>query len=275
MLVHCPSGLQFTARPWEIGDIISLVDAKEAEAGLLPLRMAELAAETCREPGPYGCRPGGRINWFDVSIADLTSANIQIRAKTRPIFEFDRNCESCGRLQRLQIDLREVKHYEASELGKGHLSSGAPWALELETQEGKARVELKILRGKDLAELAKRQTKKKPSEMIDVQAMLCIQSISFLDRGDAKPITNFNRIREFWMHQPWEFGDAVRDAIDDAEGGPDSLVESQCENIACRREALGSLPLDSSFYGLDPLRTLQRRRSRSSGQISLEEDTPT
>ena len=103
MLVTCPSGLKFQARPWNLGDQNFLTDTAIIEAGLLPRRMVEVATIELVDAGPYAFQ--SVINWGEVSLADITAANIQIRKASddESLYKFDFPCAHCGKMKHAQI----------------------------------------------------------------------------------------------------------------------------------------------------------------------------
>ena len=271
MKIECPSGLTLDARAWNLGDQNQLMDTKQNEAGLLPLRMLEVATQGCVHPGPYPFKEGGPVNFHKVSIADIVTANYLIRKKTRPQYDFRVPCQYCGKLTARTIDMNEVEVFEASGEGIEHLRTGVPIIIKIPEEDPMAILELKILRGASLPELARYQDKT-PEQMLELQACMSVDKI-IPQEASAELLLSLGTIREYWRAQSWDFGDEVRVSIDVAEGGVDSTFEFRCENQGCRKEQLGTVPLDTEFYGLDPVAARERRRKRLSERRSRERPT--
>jgi len=263
-----PSGMVLDIRGWCLADQEALLDQKD-DAQALTLRMAELGTIRCLEPGPYGFGANAKPSWSEVSIDDIQAANVLIRAITDDgIFRFDRSCDSCGRKKKLEIAMKDVEIISATEEGKQHLASKQPIVRPVMTAKGPAEVDLRILRGQHLPEIAKRG-RKDQKLLLRIQHCLSIQSIRFLD--SSKPMTSLREILEFWglPGQPWALGRTVKETLEQAGGGPDLYADWTCDNVFCSgRDQQTLLPLDHRFYGLEMLLSSSRRSKPSSGADS-------
>jgi len=252
MRIDCPTGLVIQARPWTLGDQQFLTDEATINQGLLPLKMARCAFQKVLEPGPYHAEPSSdKLDFNEVTVADISVINNLVRRETRATLDFDRPCPYCGKLQPVCVDLREIEIGPASKDGIEHVRNGTPLVVEYQG----IKVSLKLMRGMDLPELTKWQ-EKDVRAMLEIQACMSVDSI--MAPGREKPVTGVASIRTFWRKQSWDFGEAVQDAIDQAEGVLDNMYEYKCKN--CRREHLGVLPLDTEFYGVDSLGRRKKRR---------------
>ena len=272
MIITCPSGLQFEARPWTLGDQNHLTDTETVEAGQLPMKMVEVVCVRLVEPGPYSFTT--KVDFGQVTLSDITAANIQIRMRSDKDskFPFDTPCQHCGLMQHVEVDLAEVDVFACSDEGIEHVHVGVPLTVELESDKGLAVVHLKLLRGKDLSIVAKWQ-EKDPGKMLEIQACLSIEKIILAGNNDS--VMGMPKIRAFWQRQSWGFGGTVRDALDEAEGGADVIYKHRCDPIkGCGKEQEGVLPLGPEFYGLQRSQTRRRGRKLFSADGSTEKDTP-
>lgn len=257
MQIQCPSGLVFTARRWRIGDHSEMLDTREQQPAALPKRMLELAATGIVEPGPYKFKD--RLETDDMSIADITVANILIRVGTDPRLLLKPTCGACRKPvhQPKEIDLSELQVYQASKEGVEHLRTGSP----LKRVYNGIQVELKAIRGRDLGNLAKLQ-EQEPKYMIEHQLAASIAQISA--PGTPAPLTGMVHIREFLHEQEWDLRSAIEDDIDELWGGVDQTFSFQCDRPSCLTEQEQQVPLDLTFYGLDLSNRRSSRRKRSS-----------
>jgi hypothetical protein len=266
MNIHCPSGLVFSARSWKLGDHAELIKARDRSMTQLPKIMAALASDAVIDPGPYTAfKEGEKVDWDAVSHADITVANILIRAGREPKLIAEFICAVCRQLPRdpQEIDLLDLPIYMASEEGRMHLHDGNPVVREV----GTARVKLRALLGKDLDVLSRLQVKE-PENMLEVQTCMSIAEVNA--PGLKKPLTTLVEIRKFWREQEWSFRNEIDEAIDSLWGGADLAIRFTCDHLECRAQQEQSLPLGLSFYGLDdPSR--HAKRAKSSAVRSVRE----
>jgi len=262
MLINCPTGFSFKARPWNLGDRCEMLDDTILSQGLLQQTMADFACLEVVNPGPYQFTVGEKADWSKVSYADLTTANIQIRAYTKPTYDFDTRCERCKKIMPLSLDLREFVVYPPSTEGLECLATGTP--VEKLVQNHKLKI--KILRGGDSPLLAKHQ-KADPKRLAVIYN--CMHIASILPAGETKELTTFSAIKDFWIKQSWEFGDEVDDIIEGLTGGADTEYEFRCKEISCGADNTGVLPLDLLFFGLDQRKKKGRQPNRSSELLSI------
>jgi hypothetical protein len=248
-LVTCPSGLAFNARKWKYKDRKTLLDADLIRKGQTQIKMLELVAGPVEAVGPYDFQAGGAIDWRKVALADISTALIDIRCMTKPLYEFDVNCPACGRKLELQVDLMGSKRMPMSKEAIDHLRSDTPLELEL----CGCKIKLRLLRGRDMTQLVL-GAKNSPAESIEVQQ--CLHIVELTPPGKEK-LTEQTFIREFYGDQDddGELGKGLTRFLDATGGGVDTDVEQSCRS--CRREVRVSLPLGESFFApsLEPSRT--------------------
>jgi hypothetical protein len=277
MEITCPSGLKLDVRPWNNNDQLELIDANN-----VILRMAEIATLKCIDPGPYSFNAESRPAWSEVSIADMTAANVLIRGITDTgEYDIDRQCSnpSCRIVQGLTIDCKDVHIFPATEEGIQHLRTGAPILKRIRTATaGEVELAIRILRGSHMGELDRYQKQDRRTGL-KAQTCLAIQSIRFLEAKDAKgeprkEMASPKAIMEFWSGETWSITDLVRDTIEEAEGGPDLIVEWACKEFGCKKEQHTTVPLDPAFYGLDLEGKLVKRHRRYLAARSADSTMP-
>jgi hypothetical protein len=259
MQVPCPSGLVFNARHWKIGDQRVLLDTL-SKGTHLPYKMVAIVAQDVVDPGPYDMEAGGPVDVEQMTNADITTANIIIRAGKKPIMSLQPSCARCGKIQRgvQDIPLDELSVFLADAEGIEHLGSNMP--VERRVGDG-TRVFLKAVRGRDTANMAKLQEQEEEA-MLEIMSCMHIAEIrSSLHR---EPLRRLPEIRKFWNEQDWDFRDVVEEGIDTLWGGIDLMYRFTCDHMSCNTEQEQALPLDLSFYGLDLVQRQRRRAKRSS-----------
>jgi len=277
MIITCPSGLQFHARTWNLGDQGSLIEASIDDSQNVAIRMLELATipNGVVDPGPYSFKEGGNVSWGDVTQVDITTANLEIRKASNPLVPFHQACTRCGKLpeDQVYIDLRDLEVYPASEEGLNHIRTNVPANMSLIDSQGRSvTVKVKLLFGRDMAFLSRFQEQEQ-SRMLEIQAVASIASIEV--PGESSPLTTFQDIREYWRQQSWEFGEAVEEKVDGMGGSVDTTVVFRCDDLSCHREQEVPLPLDEKFYGLSGRHKRRRlRASSATPSASIEKTTP-
>lgn len=266
MQIPCPSGFEFTARKWVLGDRAKLLTIKDDQPTNLPKMMVSLAATGVVNPGPYAFKDN-LIDWDKVAMADIAVANILIRAHTDETILLQPMCRHCRSLQRdaKEVNLLDMPIRMASPEGISHLQTGIPVRREI----AGAQVYLKAIRGMDLVVVGTLQSQEEEA-IEEIQMCSNIQEIHV--PGKAEPLTGLHELRVFYREQSWEFQRGVSDAIDELFGGVDMSFTFRCDHIECRAEQAQQLPLDHSFYGMGPTRKQQARPgTSSSGAKSVRE----
>jgi len=266
MQIPCPSGFEFTARKWVLGDRAKLLAVKDDQPTNLPKMMVQLAATGVVSPGPYSFKDSHLIDWDKVSMADIAVANILIRAHTDDTILLQPMCRICRSLQRdpKAVNLLDMPIRMASQEGVDHLRTGAPVRREIDG----AQVYLKAVRGMDLMVIGTLQAQEE--ECIE-EIQMCSTIHEIHAAGKAEPIKALPELREFYRAQSWEFQRGISAAIDELFGGADMTYTFRCDHIECRSEQEQQLPLDHSFYGMGPTRKPVSLPTSSSGAKSVRE----
>jgi hypothetical protein len=242
MLVTCPSGLSFQARPWKIGDRKHLHDQQTLRQGLLMRKMLEAVDQGIEDPGPYAFEVGSKVQWAEVALVDVIDALVDIRISTKAQLDYNENCESCGAIIPLSVDLRELERTPMSNEAKQHLATEEPILKQVSTDNGDIGVNLRMLRGKDSARISQFY-KQEPSGMQEIQ--MCLHIVE-LKGADSEALTDFRKIRAFYQDQSWDFHTGIDEAISEFSGGVDTLVKSFCKS--CNAEQEGILPFGAEFF---------------------------
>lgn len=270
MQIQCPSGLVFTARKWRIGDHSVLLDMKEHQGSSLPMKMLELAATSIVNPGPYKFKD--KLITEDMSIADITTANVLLRVGTDPVLVLRLTCAHCRKPLREAVDvlLDELPVYPASKEGAEHLRTGVP----VQRTYNGVSVALRAPRGKDLERLSKLQ-EQEPKFMIEYQLATSVAELKV--PGKEGPLTLFEHIKEFIHEQDWSFREQLENDVDELWGGVDQGFTFQCDH-ACSVTQEQQVPLDLAFYGLDLSAKQSRRRrcssAKSAGELMRSSSSP-
>ncbi|HUW10067.1 MAG TPA: hypothetical protein VM537_10080, partial [Anaerolineae bacterium] len=248
MQIPCPSGFEFTARKWLLGDRGKLLAVKDDQPTNLPKMMVSLAATGVANPGPYTFK-GGVIDWDKVSMADIAVANILIRVHTDDTILLQPMCRHCRSLQRdpKEIALLGMPIKMASDEGIEHLRTGAPVKREI----AGVQVYLKAVRGEDMLLIGTLQSQEEEA-IEEIQMCATIHEVHVPGRQD--PVSGFRELRELYRKQSWEFQRGISAAVDELFGGVDMAFTFRCDHIECRAEQEQQLPLDHSFYGIRPAR---------------------
>lgn len=268
MLITCPTGLSFDARRWNLGDQADLLDDKEDESVILPIRMVDMAFQKLVDPGPYPFTDA--IDWQKVTDSDLTSASIQIRRYSKPVFSFNLPCQYCRKLdpEGLEIDLKDIVIFPASSAGIEVLRTGQPYQFNYKDDDGNDLViKMRPTLCKDINLMSSLQ-KQEPKYILVIRNCMYIQEIAFAKGSGKAPIRDLINIKKFWIEQGWDFGAGIEDKIDELWGGPDLSFTYTCK--LCKKEQDGSLPLDGSFYGLEQEARRRKRRRSFSDATSIE-----
>lgn len=265
MQIPCPSGFEFIARKWILGDRAKLLAVKDDQPTNLPKMMVGLAATGIISPGPYSFKDG-LIDWDKVSMADIAVANILIRAHTDESVLLQPMCQHCRSLQRdpKEISLLDMPIRMASKEGVEHLRTGAPVRREIDGVQ----VYLKAVRGMDLMVVGTLQSQEE--ECIE-EIQMCSTIHEIHAAGSAEAISSLPDLRTFYRAQSWNFQRGISDAIDELFGGVDMSYTFRCDHIECRAEQAQQLPLDHSFYGLGPTKKQVTLATSSSGAKSVRE----
>jgi hypothetical protein len=265
MRVPCASGLIFDARKWKIGDISELVGTKDREPTTLPKKMVELAATGIVESGPYNF-PDNTLDTSQMSIADISIANILIRVGIDSILSLRPTCGACKRQLRDPIDvpLDEMPIFMASQEGVESLRTGAP----VKRQYGDVTLHLKAALGADLATLAMLR-EQAPKYVVEYMHVVHIAEVH--DPKLKEPLNMLAHSREWYHEQDMPLHSALDEDIDELWGGVDQSYDYRCDHMTCRTEQEGEVPLDLTFYGLERQTRRSRRAKRSSAMKSAGE----
>jgi len=260
MHITCPSGLVFTARKWQIGDLTSLISVKDEAPTSLPKEMVRLAATGVTEPGPYKFKDG-TIDVDQLSLPDISVANVLIRLGHDAALLLQPTCESCRKMLKdpVEPNLEEMPVYEASQEGIEHLRTGAPIAREYYGYT----LKLKVMRGSDFATLAK-LVDQDMKYVLEYQQVLHIAEVS--GRDLKEPLVNMLDIREWYHVQEIDLHNEIEADIDELWGGVDQAFTFRCDR--CLVEQKQNVPLDMTFYGLGDHKMRSRRQKRSSAMKS-------
>jgi hypothetical protein len=255
MQVQCPSGLQFVARPWRIGDQAELLNTKEQLGGMLPKKMLSLAALDVIDPGPY--KFTNRIDVDELSIPDITVGNILIRIGTRKELWLRPTCASCRKILRdpIEVDLTELgPFYMASPEGVDHLKTGVP--IQRDYGDG-VHARLRAIRGCNLLDISKLQ-EEDPEHIVEHQLVAYIDEISGPGTVEAvamtekgAPLRNKPHILRYIRTLPWEIREKIEMDVDELFGGVDTTITFRCDHPECTAMNEVQVPLDLNFYGLD------------------------
>jgi len=245
MIIKCPSGLSFEARTWKIGDRKHLHDQQVLRQGLLMRKMLEAVDQGVTEPGPYALEAGQKVNWANAALVDVLDALLDIRVETKPLLDYNENCESCRAIIPLTIDLRELSRTPMSEEAKAHLASNEPISKMLAAEEGgeeAVEVKMRLLRGKDMSKISQHY-KQDPTGIAEVQMCLHIASITPLGCAEIEGLA---KVREFYQDQSWYFHTALDDVVASFSGGVNTTVKSYCNQ--CHAEQESVIPFGAEFF---------------------------
>lgn len=252
--IKCPSGLEFQARrKWTLGDRKILMDRAVVRSGKLLHKMLSVVVGHLTDPGPYSF-PNDTIDWEQVSNADITSAVIQVRRITRPVFSFDSLCEFCKATMALSVDLSDMEIHQAHQHGLDHLRTGEPITRVyqgLTEEDGepigpKVRMKLKLLRGSDHVTLMGMQKNETDGGMVEVQN--CMQIVE-MQVGDGDVWTwefDSDKIRTFYAESEWDFDEALDTEILKLGGGVETELPIVCKE--CQGEQTQLLPFNTDFF---------------------------
>lgn len=247
MLISCPSGLTFSARPWKLKDRKVLMDVSVARKGRTHLKMLEIIAEGVDNPGPYNFAPGSPPNFNDVAYADVSAALFSVRAETKPTYEFDAPCSFCGSVLPLMVQLPELARTPMSQEALDQLRTDVP--IRLKVPGGDVEAYLRVLRGRDLPAIAV-GSKGDPAEGLEIET--CLHIMKLVTGGNE--LNDQLQIRRAYGDADYRLHSALREKIDSFGGQVDTDVQQTCRQ--CKREVTVSLPLDMAFF--DP--SLEPRR---------------
>jgi hypothetical protein len=273
MKITCPTGFSFDARKWLFGDLKQLMNKSE---DTIFVYLLDCAFQEVIEPGPYPFKDRKRIDFLELSFADIMAAIIDIRKITRSQYQFSIPCKYCNNVEPLEIDLNEQETLPASSEGIHHLATNEPICHDIKgiaprsNEDTLHKVYFKILRGRDMS-LITRLTKQDKSGAIDLQTALSIDKIIDGSNPGGDPISGVRNIRKFIETQPWDFKEALDDVTTDLEGGYDPIVSFTCSE--CRRYQDTLFPLGESFFGTDPIQAAKKRRKRFMAQASGKTNT--
>jgi hypothetical protein len=256
-LIECPSGLKFNAeRKWVLGDRRILMDRATIKSGRLLHRMLDAVVGSIEDPGPYAFSEG-RVDWGQVSNADIVSGVVKIRCMTRSVFEFNSLCEFCSSTMPLQADLQGLDYKKASADGVAHLRTGEPvsrvyQALDAPEKEGgnpigpAIRLKLKLLRGEDHITLMQFQKEESDAGMVELQN--CMQILE-MQVGEGEVWTwedDADKIRGFYGRSEWDFDEALEAVIFELGGGVKTELPVICRD--CKGEQTQLLPFNQDFF---------------------------
>ena len=269
LITGLPSGLTFEARRWNLKDQRTFISTIQKSPGVIARVMVQVAAGNVVDPGPYKLEKGKRLDCMEISMQDLSTANIAIRAATKKYLTISPRCGSCGEApdEPLSIDMEQAAAdlYEASPEGKITLGGTDPHIITL----GGSQFHIRPLLGKD-AERMQQLVKDHEEAVADIQmAMHAAKVIT----PEGVEITGFLDILAYIGNADWDLRQDIEDTIDDLYGGLDEIYTWECERLGCSSKNTGILPLDITFYGLDTQRRQRRRRRHSTQEKSRRRAT--